>query len=498
MKTSVLRNLLLMASGISLVACGGGTSSSSSSGGSSGSTEAVVSSLSDVPSEDSMISGGATSTSLSAKSVGKAVSGTPPLLTSITGDSAKSLFWKSGNSNLVDIINTAGTATEAQQESFWRQEGSCRMAQMVGYSMQNLKQAGTSSCYMRNAPDALGADAVTAADGAQALTTPSEIFNKQSGDVIVKVNPTNMPGEEESDDSQQIFIKVYGTDSLEDDNDYHVDLWFCEEGSSTPTGYEQLRYDSSAGTLTKSMVDTAFGTFSASFSANVTEDADGNPIFDTTADRVAQINFSATVQSVALSFKEEVRVSGSQLIARAYDSQVSQAGTSSFKNYAVSTYTGSDISDVRFLQAGYQGEFSFDAQSDSYEGATEYQDDHYEAMELASLDDAALLATVQAHTIADDTFYASGASIDTSALATFDCSATPTYTVVMDFSIAAMDAVADLCENDFSDMGLCDSEAVRAAREVIWTSQEGQQQEQGGGDQGQQGGDQGQQGGPPQ
>lgn len=442
-----------------LLSCG------SSSG--DGST-ATISSLTQIPDVDTMASGGATSNS-NITLPAKAVSGTPPLITAITDSTAKTYFWwTDADNNLVDQLIAAGVATEDDETNFWPMEGSCRMAQMVGYAMQNIKQAGTSACYMKNMPDVLGADSLTTADGATALSTPSEIFNKQASDFIVKVNVANATNPETGEpESQVVYIKIFGTSSLSDANDYNVDLWFCADTASSATGFETVRYDASAGTLTKSMQESSFGTFTSSFTAAVTTDsATGLPVFDSASDRVASNTFSGEFGGSTFIDKSEVRITDNLLYAKSYN--IGDSYTN--KNFAVAQYSGDAMSALRFIQAGYKGEGS-GGEDDifTYDGGTEYQTDHYAAIAVSALADSTLQDATNDYVMASDTFFDTAPTTPTIDTSDYDCNPTVSYTVAMDFSNSAVQAVATLCENNFQNMQFCDGTDITAAKAVLWS-----------------------------
>lgn len=121
-----------------LAGCGDSGSSGGTSG-TSGST-AAVGSMDDLPDVSTLVSTSA-SGSLSALSAKDAVSGTAPLLKDINASNINTYFW---DGLITTLTGTAvGAITQSQAESFWKGEGSCRMAQAVGHSFQNILQGGT-------------------------------------------------------------------------------------------------------------------------------------------------------------------------------------------------------------------------------------------------------------------------------------------------------------------------------------------------------------------
>ncbi len=161
-----------LAVGLTLNGCGG------SSGGST--TAASADSLSDLPATSTLVTGGSASASISAKSVGKAAAGTPPLLKDISSSNIDTYFW---NGLLATLYSTDVSAiTEAQSTAYWQGEGACRMAQAVGYAFQNISTGAISLCYMQNAP--LAANGVSITSGS---ATATNIFDQAASNRVVKV-----------------------------------------------------------------------------------------------------------------------------------------------------------------------------------------------------------------------------------------------------------------------------------------------------------------------
>ena len=454
--------------GLILVSCG-----SSTSGGTGGVTAATgtITSLTELPDVDTMVQGGATAVDTSGNIAAKTVTGasSAPALVDITSDTAKALFWKTDTGNMVDDINDAGDVTQEQQSDFWTGEGSCRMAQMVGYSMQNIKQAGTSTCFMKNMPDVIGVEGVVVASGSDPVTSTDTFFSKQADDFILKINVAN---EQDQGDggggSQIVYIKVYGTNSLSSANDYNVDLWFCADTTSTANGSEQIRYNATTGTLTDTNLETGSNIFSSTFAATVTTDSNGAPIFDSASDRTATNEFIQTGDFPGVD-KNVVTVSGSKLFAKNYHHDDSN----DWKNFAVAQYTGDTMSTLKFLQAGFKGINGTD-ENNSWEGSTEFQTNHYEGTGLISaLSDSGLVTATDNFTFAGDSFFdtvPADSDVDTSSLSDLSCNPTVNYTITMDFADSAVQAVAALCQNNFQNMNFCDSEAIQTARNLIFQS----------------------------
>jgi hypothetical protein len=194
---------------------GCGSTSSETSSSASGTT---VNSLTKLPDVTTLVTTGSSTSTLKA-----AVTGTPPLLKGITATTADTYFWN----GLIATINAAASVTSDQINSFWTGEGACRMAQVVGYSFQNVLQGGISLCYMKNAPDST--NGVTINKGSEAI---SAIFSQGASNKTILVHAKNFSdaGSGAAGD-QDIFIKVFGTGSTEGSYGYGSDLWFCSAGS---------------------------------------------------------------------------------------------------------------------------------------------------------------------------------------------------------------------------------------------------------------------------
>ncbi len=437
-----------------LVSCGGGAASSSS-GSSDTDTDAVtVSSLTSIPDIASMVSADGSSASMSAL-IKNAVVGTAPLLTSITTSNADTYFWN----GLIADINTNGADAE-DGDAFFKGEGKCRMEQGLGYSFQNIQQAGTSLCYMKNMPGA--ASGVSVASGG---VEPEVIFDQVAATKIVEVQVSGEQGEDDRGE-QNIFIKVYGSSSTEGAAGYAVDLWFCGEGSSTPRGYEKARINSAAKTFTTTNAETSFGSFVMQASASLISATNGDIEFDPDATKTASVFFSHSEGEDDMTFKSVINIDSDVLTTKNYG----VFGDSINKNYTVSQFSGSSLADLRFLQAGFAGESSYNGnEQDPYYGATEYQTSTY-----ADILSGTYYDLVNDYDFSADSFYGSdNASYATllAAVSDYSCDVTPDIVVTMDFSNTDVQAVAADCESGRLDnMDFCDGEAIQTARQAMFTS----------------------------
>lgn len=463
--------LVLSATFVALMGCGSSSSTTTTT------TEEVVSvsSLTQLPDMTEIVNGGTTLASLSAVTLKDAVTGTPPLLAEITDESADTLFWN----GLLATIVANNTASDGDIDNFWQGEGRCRMAQNVGYSFQGIEQAGTSLCYMRGMPavsSGVGLSTGSVADLPGGVITG--IFSQGATDRVVTVETTGeAPGdEEESNRNQNIFIKVYGTGSTQGADGYAFDIWFCDDGATTPAGYESYRVNTSTGVMTQAsyQVNDEWGTYSSNFTGTLAEDTDGSLIFDTTADQTVDL-FSESEQWG--SHIANVTVNGSTLVAKESSSMIDPntgdpAGSN--KSYITSTFVGTSGETLRFASAGFKGLWTNpDDSENEYNGGTEFSTSTYTDLSSGTEYDTAAAVDLSAG------FWTSSVAANSDAVTTlagFSCSATPDFVVSMDFGDAAVQAVAADCEPAFREMQFCDSSSVQSARNIIFTAMSQQQQ----------------------
>lgn len=444
--------------------CGSSTSSTSSTG----TLSTALTSLSDVPNSSDMFAANTASANLSAKAEATpAVSGTAPILTTITEATADTYFWN----GIVAAINAAGVATAAQISQFWGEteggaggEGACRMAQSVGYMMENIINGQTSLCYMKNMPNATSGVGIVSGTG----ITAANLFDRGATAKIVNVQVTDpVRG------SENIFIRVYGSDTV-GTTGYQTDLWFCETGATTAKHYELVDIDTSAGTLSTTSAGTeTFGgsenTWLSTISGYLTTDASDNVIFDPTHDRTATHQFNSAMYGAS---KVTLTVSSAnQITSKSYDIFTDPSGGSSCSNkvYALANFTGAALSDLRFTDAGYSGTSVCGGYTGTFSGGTEFQDTFYKATNTSTL-----ATTAEAFVFADDSFFATAPATPTLGTDSYSCSVTPDAVVTMDMSDSVVAAIAATCEGErLENMNWCDSTDIQAARQIIFASEFG-------------------------
>lgn len=457
--------------------CGGGGGAPAASSGTS-----TITALSAVPDIKDIISSSVSDASISSL---KAVSGTPPLLSAITNDNADAYFW----GGLLAELEGESSPTEVQREAFWNGEGACRNAQVVGFSFSEIMMNGTSLCYMKNLPLVDGGFEVVSGS----VPVPSEIFDVGAGNKLVKINvPAEMSGGPEGfeAEAQDIFIKVYGSGSSEASAGFAADLVFCADGGGTPTGYEKIRQNTSANTITHTTVNTSFGQFASVFTSK-TKDVAGVPSIDRTKAQEVTMSMDGTFGTR----EAYVGVVGNYIVTKedALDEMGGEA-MNPREMYIISGYSGTSPETLKFRDAGYYGQNTGDGFTDVFSGSIEYQNSRYVEVGSAGqywaaageetgfdtgLVDAAgdpiLLTFVNEYDLAGDTFYSGAPAIDATliaAISNYSCSETPDVELNM-LATEGTAAVQEECEVVFTDVDFCDSEAIWAIRETMWSGEYG-------------------------
>ena len=126
------------------------------------------------------------------------------------------------------------------------------------------------------------------------------------------------------------------------------------------------------------------------------------------------------------------------------------------KGYTVSTFTGSEISEVRFLSGAFK-------QDSFFSGAAEYRDAYYKASPSNPL-----LAELAAVDIAIDKFYTKPPAVNIN-LSKFSCSAKADIVVSMDMGNAAIKPIVDKCEGDqLQNMDFCRQDSDVNQADMNW------------------------------
>jgi len=448
---------------LAIAGCGDGSGAGSGASG--------VNSIAKLPDASSMLTSSKSTTSL----VEAAVVGTPPPLVNITSSNSDQYFW---NGIVADISAHGVSATDAQQ--FWGQhaggaggEGACRMAQNTAFAFEPILQSGSTFCYMKNMPSATSGVTLT-----PALSDPKTLFDQQAADRVVKINVhstaavKSASGHGPSGD-MAVFLKVWGSNSVTSDV-YKVNFWMCDPIKNTATDLQTLTVVRSTGSFTSVESNGSQGNnFAATISGSLTTDSKGNIIFDSSKNRLADVQNSFTGTGFSSLFHSSITITPSNLIYTKMYSQNSgtdpvshQAVTWADKNYAIASFTGTGIADLTFLEAGFQGlNQNGSGTPFGYSGATQYQTSFYASVATSDLLTLALQVNLNT-----DSFWASSPTAPTLDSTGFSCAATPDFTVAMDFTDSAVATIAANCEqHQIADGGFCDSAAIQAARNSIQT-----------------------------
>jgi len=426
--------------------------------GSDASSGLSINGLDKIPSAKGIVSsssGGSIARSARGRNMSlQSTSGTPPLLVDLSESNVDQYFFN----GVVGTINggswgglTSGAKTELAN-NFWGSvdggaggNGACMMAQSVGESIGRMLESATSLCYMKNIPNVSGVTITPSIEG-------SALFQQQAADRIVQVNVSG------GDQSQKIFIRVAGTSTVGADV-YKVQLGMCTtEGAAR--GLETIEVNRTTGRMTATgLHNEGSGTGSNSMTGGLRLAADGNLEWDPTSVRTATGAWNGDWGT----FKGSLEISSAGVITAKRFNVWDQGGHDGVdKNYSISSFSGTSLASVRFLEAAFKGVNSFDDNEHSYVGSTSYRDTFY--MNVAN----DFTSTVNAYDIDGDSFFANDVSEPD--LSVVDCGLTPEYTVTVDMSSGPMEAVRATCEGDrYDNYDLCRSDAIQSAQNRIFT-----------------------------
>jgi hypothetical protein len=459
MKFASRSSLLGIATLMVATACSSGSGGSDNSDGGGGG----ITTLSSIPSISEMLNDGSASANLT--QLRFAVSGgeNAPLLLDLSEDNIDEYFW---NGLLAELADEE-SLSDQQRQDFWQGEGSCRMAQNVGYSFENIERSGTSLCYMKNLPEAESGVTVTAGD----IDDPSEAMTQAAQTKVVKINITNASfGDEESPD-QTVMIRIYGTDSETGANGYASDLWFCAEGQDSPSGVEQIRINNAAQTMISSNVqDDDNGQSYSEFSGNLAEDEDGTPVFDPAELQAVTFIYNGEHDGNESNFKGYVAVQNGEMTTKSWFIGEWEDVSQAHKNYAVNSFAGTSLDTLRFLSAGFANSWSSGDFEDTFDGAISFQDTHYVADEESN----EYFELVDDYDFDSDSFFegesfsVDQAKLDLVSSETYACDVEVDIEIDMDFSDPGPQAVQELCEVRLSDTQYCDGNTVREIRELTF------------------------------
>ena len=357
-------------------------------------------------------------------------------------------YWTSPDPDPV----TALTEKNAYRSLFWGKDfatpgpggnGACRMAMSTAEALGNVLSGAGTMCYMKGIQNVSGG--VTVSSG-----SISSIFAQGSADKKVRVNVSGYtPGR--SGGSFNVNFTIKGTDSV-GSNSYAYDVHFCKNPGSgwMVNGTESATVDKSSGlvTMTSNHREDADNYGTNTVTAYL-KNEDGNVSYDLSKERVA---ISYGNHSGGTAYRGKVVITGDNVITNYRG--FTGAGVSN-KDFSMASFSGSSMSELRFLEGAYKGLGVWGANSFNYDGATEYQTvasgsypgTYYVAVDPNS-STIGQTSSFQGADVSTDAFLAgtnpAAPSYDTAALCD---NWNPDVTVTMDFLNADIIALKNTCDN---------------------------------------------------
>ena len=424
--------------------------------------------FSKIPTLSSIIDGSANSSSFHVSTV----SGLPPSLSDLASSDASSLYYTSGV--LASILG--GSPSESDCRQFYTSPvdgesggmSACYMAQTTGESLGNILQSGTTSCYMQNFPEVAAADnsVATLVKGSLPSGGWKSLFSVPASSArTVKITPTGDSGQEsvkeeenEEGGGENIFIRISSaSENLSRGEQYRVNVYFCEEGSSAPQEEEQVVISSSnILSFTQKGNKGSRGQFGSLVSARLIPD--GNELaFDPTAARTANTSHFLPDRG---NFKANISIEDGIITTKILDVRENTR-----KSYSKASFTGADAPGLRFLAGAFKESFSYGGRENLNSGGVEYRDVGYRSAPSNELVSA--LASVD---FGADSFYTSSPTAPTAS--TFSCrSAKASIEITLNVASAAMAGVRAECETARLDArNFCQSDSLNAVREAFFSA----------------------------
>lgn len=391
-----------------------------------------------------------------------AVSGTPPMLKDIPSLGAKNVFWNAG---FIDAIVASQTPTQQQCQEFFtgptdgQSSGmlGCYSVQGVGYAFQSILEGASSTCYMKSIPtkENLSSGAVSIVDGSLPNGDITQLFSAPEGskDRLVKVIIGGFGGQ----GSQNGFINIHSASKLASKgNQYAYNIWFCDQGQATPSGYEETSVSLGGEFKYKSINVMGGQEYQNEISAFLTKS--GSSVeFDLSKTRTA----SSIGEFQGANFRSFVTVFPDNTISTKNKESFNGFGRS---NYGIASFTGSGLSDFRVHSAALKDVFSVQ----SMQTGIEFRDTVY-----VSAPSTTLISELSKVDIATDSFYSEGGSV-TPDFAGKSCSADADVTISMNFSSPVLQQVMMSCEAQrLNNMDFCRSQEMFQAQSKCVPGQQG-------------------------
>lgn len=456
------QNLVLFATCASVLTLAQGCGKSASDSGSGAISDVSIANL---PSTSSLIktnSGDTTrSGGVALAPVLRSVSGTAPILTSLSDDNIDQYFWN----NLIATIG-GGTPNSAQKSEFWGNTiggpggmGACQMAQGTGESFSNLISSGGTLCYMKGI--STGPAGVTIDNG-----TAATLFSATTEDKVIKITLTGTDGAG-GDMPSVVYFKVYGSNTLGGTDTYKADLWMCKADNSIKQ-IETITVVKSTGAFSDvSTNDEGSGHFGQStLTATLAASGDGALTFDETKDRHFIGKYTGTYSGQTNVYKGDLTInSQNQIISKIYRANNGPWGSNTDKVSSIASFSGSNFATLRFLAAGFKGAstntYSGHTNSNEYAGGIEFQDTHYVSVNND-------LATSAAEVNLADAFYTTDLAVPALST-THTCNEAPTVNVTMDFSTPSISELRTTCDGErYNNYNMCYGSTVQNIQSRMW------------------------------
>lgn len=375
-----------------------------------------------------------------------ATSGTPPTIVSLGEAGIKDVFWAPG---FIDEVNsTGGALNQTQCEQFFGlgadgQSGgflACNLAQNVAHSFEIILQGEVSMCILRAMTTAQSGVSVDgAASVAEALTPNSDNTPK-----LIKVAFGGFPGSG-GPGEPGVYITVPGAETNKlNDNLYEQTLYFCQ-GGANPMGRENAVIKKSLLYTTSQMFfHPGIVAYLSSISSPITLNGNGGIIFDPETEKTMTTDYVGLGGGTCDYNKVEMAFDSRKIKQKVVNKCFGDPSSS----YAVLRYSGSTMSNLRFIEGGAKDSF--------VTSITEYRDSSY----VSAPDNNEFVADLAEVDLTED-FFTEEPQIDTTELTSFDCSRTDIdATITLDFTSPALQEKLFACQSGtLSNLDFCQSDA---------------------------------------
>jgi len=385
-------------------------------------------------------------------------SATPPTLREIVSGDPSSIFWREG---VISAIAN-GSPSEEQCNEFLNQSEdgrsggflACYMAQNVGQALTEVVRAGTTMCYLKqiSKDEILNSGALTVTSGRLPDGSISTLFGTPAGarPRVVRIGLSS--GGEYGGRSDGI-IKIFAASQIAASGDrYRYEMIFCEADAEGPQEVELTRITTQGEFVSRSANVYGSGRFAGTVRAFLRSVGDAL-VFDTSRPRRASFSSVQEELERESQTKAEVVISTDNTIS---SKEYGLFGDETRKAFSVSSFSGSGIASIRFLEGAVKQTFSFGDLS----GATEFRDSSY--VTSSSTPFASELDEVDLET---DPFY-SGEPEPDELDASIGCDTEADVEIVVDMDTPEIEELARSCESERLDaVQFCQSDELTEAME---------------------------------